>query len=370
MSTKKVSLEMLKKQMNKKFGEDKVQLGKELIKTVPIHCSTGSYTLDLVLGCKGIPKGRIIGLQGPPSGGKTLMSLIMASEIQKNGGIVGFIDAEGTYVQGWAENFGVTEDNLLYMKPSSGGEALEMVVSLVQNNVDLIILDSVAALISEREKEKEIGQDSMAELARLMSTGLKKIQNVLQTSTSTVMIIAQLRQAVGSYGNPEKATGGNALQFYASLFLDVRKREVIGDKENPEGFTTAIKAVKNKVGHPQRKIEVNLYIGPEKYGIDKEAEIFSVACQLDIIQKQSKDKETGDYKKDEKGSHYLYKTERFYGLPKMMKYIEDNPKEMEIIKKEVEVAMENKFKPKEGSFNDKINKMQAEDEEEFVETEE
>jgi recombination protein RecA len=361
MSIKKVNIEQLRKQMNKKFGDEKVQLGKELSKTIPIHCSTGSYTLDLVLGCRGIPKGRILGLQGPESGGKTLMSLIMAAEIQKNDGNVGFIDVEGTYVQGWAENFGVTEDNLLYMKPSSGGEALEMVVTLVQSNIDLIIVDSVAALISEREKEKEIGQDSMAELARLMSTGLKKIQNVLQTSTSTIIFISQLRNAVGSYGNPEKATGGKALQYYASLFLDVRKREVIGDKENPEGFTTAIKAVKNKIGHPNRKIEIDLYIGPSHYGIDKEAEIFNVACQLGIIQKQSKDKETGEYIQDEKGSYYSYKSERFYGLPKMMKYIESNPSEMELIKKEVERIMDEKYRPAEGSFNAKIIKSEEGD---------
>lgn len=371
MSTKKVSLDSLKKSLNKQFG-DVAKTGSDIPQNVEIICSTGSYSLDLVLGCNGIPKGRIIQLRGLESGGKTLMSLIMLAEVQKNGGTGAFIDLEGTYTQAWANNFGINTENLLYIKPKDGGETFDIILQLIESEISLIIVDSVAVLMTKAEEEACSSQNMMSQIARLLSFNLKRIQNKLnQGSMSTLLLLNQIRvNNMSGFGNPESETGGHALKHYSSLTLDVRRKEVIGEKDNPIGFSTKIKAIKSKVGRPNREVIIDLYIGPERYGIDKESEIFNIACQLDIIQKQSKDKESGEYKKDEKGSYYLYKTERFYGLPKMMKYIESNPTEMDTIKKEVERIMDEKFKPVEGSFKDKVTKSQESDEEEFEETEE
>jgi recombination protein RecA len=367
MSVKKVNIETLRNKLNKQFGEV-ASTGNDIPQNVEIICSTGSYSLDLVLGCNGIPKGRIIQLKGLESGGKSLMSLIMLAEVQKNGGTGAFIDLEGTYTQTWASNFGVNVDNLLYIKPKNGGETFDIILQLIENNIDIIIMDSVAVLMTNAEEEAESGAQQMAQIARLLSFNLKRIQNKLnQGSTSTLLVLNQIRNNIGGYGNPEIETGGHALKHYSSLTLDVRRKEVIGEKDNPIGFTTRIKATKSKVGRPFREVLIDLYIGPDKYGVDKEAEVFNIACQLGIIEKQSKDKESGEYVKDEKGSYYAYKTERFYGLPKMMKYIESNPAEMDVIKKEVERIMDEKFKPAEGSFNAKVNQQE---EEEYVETEE
>ena len=361
MSVKKINIETLRNKLNKQFG-DVAKTGADIPQNVEIICSTGSYSLDLVLGCNGTPKGRIMTIQGPESGGKTLMSLIIMSEVQKIKGTCAFLDLEGTYTQTWATKFGVDVNNLLYVKPKNGGECLDIVLQLVESGVDFIVIDSVAVLTTNAEEEAQSDQAMMAQIARLLSQNLKRIQSKLnQGSSSTICFINQLRNNIGGYGNPEVATGGKALRFYSSLTLDVRRKETIGDKDNPIGFSTKIKALKNKCGRPFREVIIDLYIGPDKYGVDKEAEIFNIACQLGIIEKQSKDKENDCYVKDEKGSYYAYKTERFYGLPKMMKYIENNPAEMDVIKKEVERIMDEKFKPAEGSFNDKVNKMEEGD---------
>jgi recombination protein RecA len=361
MSVKKVSLDSLRNKLNKQFG-DVAKTGSDIPQNVEVICSTGSFGLDTVLSCYGIPKGRIIQLRGPESGGKTLLSLIMMAEVQKKGGNCAFLDLEGTYTQSWATKFGVNVDNLLYIKPKDGGETFDIILQLVESNIDFLVVDSIAVLTTTAEEEAESGQNMMSQIARLSSFNLKRVQSKLnQGSTTTCCFINQLRSNIGGYGNPETGTGGNAWKFYSSLILDVRRKEPIGDKENPVGFKTRIKALKSKVGKPFREVIVDLYIGPEKYGIDHDAEVFDIACQLGIIEKQSKDKENDCYVKDEKGSYYAYKTERFYGLPKMMKYIESNPAEMDIIKKEVERIMDEKFKPVEGSFKDKVNKMEEGD---------
>ena len=369
MSVKKVSLESLKKSLNKQFG-DVAKTGDDIPKNVEIICSTGSYSLDVILDCNGIPKSRTIQLLGPESGGKTLMSLIMMSMVQKVGGTCAFVDLEGTYTQKWANNLGVDTENLIYIKPKNGGETFDIILQLVENNIDFVILDSIAVLMTAAEEEAESDKAMMSQIARLLSFNLKRIQNKQnQGSTTTMCYINQLRvNNMSGYGNPESGTGGKALKFYSSIIMDVRRKEHIGDKENPDGFSTKIKVLKNKCGKPFREVIVDLYIGPERFGIDKAGEIFNVACQLGIIEKQSKDKENDCYVKDEKGSYYAYKTERFYGLPKIMKYIESNPAEMDVIKKEVERIMDEKFKPAEGSFRDKVNKIN--EEEEYVETEE
>lgn len=355
MSIKKVNIETLRKNLNKQFGEV-AKTGSDIPQNVEIICSTGSYGLDSVIGCYGIPKGRIIQLRGPESGGKTLYSLIMMSEVQKSGGTCAFLDLEGTYTQSWASKFGVNVDNLLYIKPKNGGECLDILIQLVESNIDFVVIDSVAVLTTNAEEEAQSDQSMMAQIARLLSQNLKRVQSKLnQGSTTTICFINQLRMNIGTYGNPETETGGKALKFYSSLTLDVRRKEPIGDKDDPIGFTTKIKAMKNKVGKPFREVLVDIYIGPERYGVDKDAEIFNIACQFDVIKRESKDKESGEYVKDDKGSYYSYKGNRFYGLPKMMKYIGENPAEIDIIKKEVETVMINKFKPAPESFNAKIN---------------
>lgn len=271
----------------KKYGKGSLKLGDEIPK-VPIICSTGSLKLDMALGCGGIPQGRIIEYAGPPSGGKTTLSILTMIECQKAHPekSVAFIDLENTFDRTWASNLGLNCNKILFSQPDSGEEAFSLMEMLIQSGeISFIVLDSISGLLTKAQIDADFDQAQMAQLARLMSQSLPKINNVLKNQFATVLFINQYRKNIGGYGNPDVTTGGEAMKFWASVRADVRRGDIIGDKEDPTGFITKIKLIKNKVGPPFRKIDTELYIGPEKYGIDKKAEIVDLAVANEIIHK-------------------------------------------------------------------------------------
>lgn len=287
------------------------------VETVP----TGSLSLDLALGLGGLPKGRVVEIYGPESSGKTTVTLHMVAEVQKRGGIAGFIDAEHALDPSYARRIGVDIDNLYISQPDNGEQALEITETMVRSGaVDVIIVDSVAALVPKAEIDGEMGDSHVGLHARLMSQALRKLTGIISKSNCVVIFINQLREKVGvMFGNPETTTGGRALKFYASVRLDVRRIETLKVGGEVVGNRTRVKVVKNKVAPPFKEAEFDIMFGK---GISKEGDILDLAVLHDIINKA--------------GAWYSYNGEKIgQGRENTKLYLANNPEVMEEIEQQV-----------------------------------
>ena len=320
-SEKRKALEMALSQIEKQFGKGSVmKLGDFTamnIEAIP----TGALSLDIALGIGGIPRGRIIEVFGPESSGKTTLALHMIAEAQKMGGEAAFIDAEHALDPVYAKKLGVDIDNLIVSQPDTGEQALEITEALVRSGaIDVVVVDSVAALVPKAEIDGDMGDSHIGLQARLMSQALRKLAGVINKSKCVVIFINQLREKVGvMFGNPETTAGGRALKYYASVRLDIRKIENIKVDGEVVGNRAKVKVVKNKVAPPFREAEFDIVYGK---GISKEGNILDIAVNLDIIEKS--------------GSWFSYNGERIgQGRENVKKYLLDNPDTMNEIEKKI-----------------------------------
>lgn len=309
--------------IEKQFGKGSImKLGEGT--NADVECiPTGSISLDLALG-GGIPKGRIIEIYGPESSGKTTLALHVIAEAQKTGGRAAFIDAEHALDPAYAKRLGVKTENLLVSQPDNGEQALEIAETLVRSNaVDVIVVDSVAALVPRAEIEGDMGDSHMGLQARLMSQALRKLTGVINRSNATVIFINQIRMKIGvMFGNPETTTGGNALKFYASVRMDIRRIGQIKKGEEIIGNRTKVKVVKNKIAPPFRIAEFDIMYNQ---GISRSGDILDMATEKEIVEKS--------------GAWFSYKGEKIsQGREAAKKYLEENPKIMEEIAKKVREA--------------------------------
>jgi recombination protein RecA len=292
---KNAALESALAQIKKEFGKDAIMSmgdgSQQNIETI----SSGSLGLDIALGIGGYPKGRIVEIYGPESSGKTTLALHAVAEAQKKGGTCAYIDAENALDPHYAKKLGVDVASLVISQPSSGEEALEIADTLVKSGaVDVVVIDSVAALVTKAELEGSMGDTYMGTVARLMSQSLKKLSGSVSRSNTLLIFINQIRMKIGvMFGNPETTSGGNALKFYASVRLDIRRIGAIKDKENVVGNETRVKVVKNKVAPPVRTVDFKIMYGE---GISRVAEILDMGVKLNMIEKA--------------GSFYSYNSER------------------------------------------------------------
>lgn len=311
-------------QIEKAYGKGSImKLGDSAaamnIETVP----TGSLSLDIALGLGGIPKGRVIEIFGPESSGKTTVALHMVAEVQKRGGIAGFIDAEHALDPVYAKNIGVDIDNLYISQPDNGEQALEITDTMVRSGaVDIIIVDSVAALVPKSEIDGDMGDSHMGLQARLMSQGLRKLTGIMSKGNCTVIFINQLRDKIGvMFGNPETTTGGKALKFYASVRLDVRKGDAIKVNGEQIGSQTKVKVIKNKIAPPFKSASFDIIFGK---GIVKEGDILDLAVAADIVEKS--------------GSWYAYGGNKIgQGRDNAKLYLQENPAVCAEIEKKIRV---------------------------------
>ncbi len=299
-------------QIEKQFGRGSImKLGDSdnlfNVETVP----TGSLSLDIALGAGGLPRGRIIEVYGPESSGKTTVALHMVAEIQKLGGIAGFVDAEHALDPSYAEKIGVDIDNLYISQPDNGEQALEITETMVRSGaIDIVIVDSVAALVPKAEIEGDMGDSHMGLHARLMSQALRKLTGIINKSNCIVVFINQLREKVGvMFGSPEVTTGGRALKFYASIRLDVRRIETLKQNSEMIGNRVRVKVAKNKIAPPFKEAEFDIMFGE---GISKEGDILDIAAKYDIVQKS--------------GAWFSYKETRLgQGRENSKEYLKNNP---------------------------------------------
>tara|TARA_Y100001934_G_scaffold275737_1_gene370873 strand:+ start:249 stop:1316 length:1068 start_codon:yes stop_codon:yes gene_type:complete len=279
------SLDATIMQIEKQFGKGAImRLGEEETPLVGNSISTGSLSVDLALGVLGVPRGRIVEIYGPESGGKTTLSLHIVAEAQAKGGVAAFVDAEHALDPTYAQAIGVDTDNLLVSQPDTGEQALEITELLVRSGaVDVIVIDSVAALVPRAEIEGEMGDSHMGLQARLMSQALRKLTGVLSKSGTTAIFINQIREKIGViYGNPETTPGGRALKFYSSVRLEVRRKGDVKNGMEKIGNRVRVKVTKNKVAPPFKEAEIDLMFGR---GIDKQGDLVQIATDLDVIQK-------------------------------------------------------------------------------------
>ena len=323
------ALEAALGQIEKQFGKGSVmKLGDVTameIEAIP----TGALSLDIALGIGGIPRGRIVEVYGPESSGKTTLALHMIAEAQKMGGEAAFIDAEHALDPVYAKHLGVDIDNLIVSQPDTGEQALEITEALVRSGaIDVVVVDSVAALVPKAEIDGDMGDSHIGLQARLMSQALRKLAGVINKSKCVVIFINQLREKVGvMFGNPETTAGGRALKYYASVRLDIRKIENIKQDGEVVGNRARVKVVKNKVAPPFREAEFDIVYGK---GISKEGNILDIAVNLDIV--------------DKSGSWFSYDGERIgQGRENVKKYLSENPEIMDEIEKKIRAKFNEAF---------------------------
>ena len=329
--TKEVNKEKLKAlqltidKLEKTYGKGSImKLGdrpEDNIESIP----TGSVALDVALGVGGFPRGRVIEVYGPESSGKTTLAIHAIAEVQKQGGIAAFIDAEHAFDQFYAENLGVDTENLFISQPDNGEQALEIADNLIRSGaIDLIVIDSVAALTPKAEIEGDMGDSRMGLQARLMSQALRKLTGTISRTGCTCIFINQLREKIGvMFGNPETTTGGNALKFYSSVRIDIRRSSQIKNGDEVIGNRVKVKVVKNKVAPPFRRAEFDIMYGQ---GISRSGEVIDIGVELDIIKKS--------------GSWFSYgETKLGQGRDAVKSLIQDNPELMEELEGKIKAAM-------------------------------
>ena len=324
------ALKLIMDKIDKDFGKGSVMMMNEKGVTEQEAISTGSLGLDVALGIGGLPKGRVVEIYGPESSGKTTLAIHVIAEAQKKGGICAFIDAEHAFDSVYAQKLGVDIDNLLISQPDYGEQALEIADRLILSGaLDVVVIDSVAALVPKGELEGEMGDSKMGLQARLMSQALRKLTATISKTNSCCIFINQLREKIGvMFGNPETTTGGNALKFYASVRLDIRRQAQIKDGDEVVGNHVKVKVVKNKVAPPFRQAEFDIIYGE---GISKVGEIVDMGVELGIVQKS--------------GSWFSYNSDKLgQGRDAVKKLLSDNPELMNEL---------------EGKIKDKIKEIQS-----------
>ena len=306
------AIEMALSQIEKQFGKGSIMRLGQKGAIAPVEAiSTGSISIDYALRIGGLPRGRVVEIFGPESSGKTTLSLQVIAEAQKAGGMAAFVDAEHALDAAYAQKLGIDLENLLVSQPDNGEQALEIVEVLVRSNsVDVVVVDSVAALVPKAEIEGEMGEAQMGLQARLMSQALRKLTGVVSKSKTTLIFINQLREKIGvMFGNPETTTGGRALKFYASVRIDIRRIATIKDGDQVTGGRTRVKVVKNKMAPPFREAEFDIMYGE---GISKEGDLLDLAVEKRIVEKS--------------GAWFAYQGERLgQGRENAKQFLKDNP---------------------------------------------